>query len=44
MVFRKMDKGQKQRKRPARSKVWAEKKRVHIVNRRTETENNWKSH
>ena len=37
-------KGQEQRERLARSKVWAEKKRVCIDNRRTETENNCKSH
>ena len=37
-------KGQEQRERLARSKVWAEKKRVFIDNGRTETENDCKSH
>ena len=43
MVCRKMEKGQEKRERLARSKVWAEKKRVYIGNGRTETENNCKS-
>ena len=34
----------KSKERLARSKVWAEKKRVYIGNGRTETENNCKSH
>ena len=38
-----MEKGQ-EKKRLARSKVWAKKKRVYIGNGRTETENNYKSH
>ena len=36
-------KQQEKRERLARSKVWAEKKRVYIGNGRTETENNCKS-
>ena len=40
MVCRKMGKGQKKRKRLARSKVWVEKKSVYTGNGRTETENN----
>ena len=39
-----MEKGQEKRERLARSKVWAEKKRVYIGNGRTGTENNCKSH
>ena len=37
-------KKQEKTERLARSKVWAEKKRVYIGNERTETENNCKSH
>ena len=44
MVCRKMEKGQEQRKRLDRSKVWAEKKRIYIGNGRTEIGNNCKSH
>ena len=44
MICRKMEKGQEQRERLARSKVWADKKRVYTGNGRTETENNCKSH
>ena len=39
MVYRKIEKGQQQRERLARSKVWAEKKRVCIGNGTIETEN-----
>ena len=35
---------QDQRESLTRSKVWAEKKRVYIGNRRAETENNCKTH
>ena len=38
MVCRKMKKEQEKRERLARSKAWAEKKRVNIGNGRTETE------
>ena len=41
MICRKMERGQGNRKRLARSKAWAEKKRVYIGNGRTETENNY---
>ena len=44
MVCRKMEKGEEKGKRLARSKVWAEKKRVYIGNGRTDRENNCKSH
>ena len=44
MVCRTMEKGQEKRERMARLKVWAEQERVYIDNRRTETENNCKSH
>ena len=37
------EKGQEQRERFARLKIWAEKKSVYIGNRRTEAENNFKS-
>ena len=37
-------KKEKIEKRVARSKVWAEKKRVYIVNERAKTENDSKSH
>ena len=38
MVCREMEKGQEKIKRQARSKLWAEKKRVYIGSGRTETE------
>ena len=38
MVCRKMEKVQEKRERLARSKVWAEKKRVYFSNGRIETE------
>ena len=44
MICRKMKKGQGNRKRLARSKVWAKKKKVYIGNGRTETDNKCKSH
>ena len=44
MVCREMEKGQEKIKRQARSKLWAEKKRVYIGSGRTETGNNCESH
>ena len=40
MISRKMEKRQERRERLARSRVWAEKKKVYIGNGRTETKNN----
>ena len=44
MVCRKKEKGREKRERLARSKVWAENKRVYIGNGRSETGNVCKNH
>ena len=43
MVYRKMEKGQEEREKMTRSKIWDNKKKVYIGNGRTETENNCRS-